>query len=132
MKLEQGLKRLLRSLNHTIIWESDKIITIMVFGKSDPGRSGPAISYQSPPQTYPEETEPAAETESASLDAPEPADTVVEAADSDAADQDEANREPGDDASTPGEDTLDESSAEPVEGSPSAPDAPTDGAGDQN
>ena len=56
LPLEQGLKRLLRSLNHTIIWEADKIITIMVFGKADPGRSGPVISFQSPPQTYQEET----------------------------------------------------------------------------
>ena len=42
LPLEKGLKRLLRSLNHSIVWESDKIVTITVFGKADPGRGSVA------------------------------------------------------------------------------------------
>ncbi len=94
LSLEKGLKRLLRSLNHSIVWESDKIVTITVFGKADPGSTGGAISFSSPPQAYQEEIEPAAETEPASAGDPEPADAVAEAAE-------EANREMGEDASTP-------------------------------
>ncbi len=50
LPLEQGLKRLLRSLNHTIIWDADRRITIMVFGKADPVRPSAAVSYGAPPQ----------------------------------------------------------------------------------
>jgi len=94
LSLEKGLKRLLRSLNHSIVWESDKTVTITVFGKADPGSPDSAISFSSPPQTYQEEIEPAAETEPASAGDPEPADAVAEATE-------QANREPGEDASTP-------------------------------
>ena len=50
LPLEEGLKRLLRSLNHTIIWESDRRITIMVFGRADPVRPSTAVSHGAPPQ----------------------------------------------------------------------------------
>ena len=33
--LEQVLKRLLRSLNYTILWEADKVVVIKVYGKAD-------------------------------------------------------------------------------------------------
>jgi type II secretory pathway component GspD/PulD (secretin) len=56
LPLEQGLKRLLRSLNHTIIWEANKTVTIKVYGKVTPGSSG-GISFAAPPQTYQEEDE---------------------------------------------------------------------------
>jgi hypothetical protein len=69
LPLEQGLKRLLRSLNHTIIWESDRTITIMVYGKSEAGRSGGVISHAAPPQSVPEPPP------------PYPDETVVEADD---------------------------------------------------
>lgn len=65
ISLERGLKRLLRSLNHSIIWESDNTITIVVYGKSEPGRDQGAVSYASPPQEVPEEPEPEIELEAA-------------------------------------------------------------------
>jgi hypothetical protein len=83
--LEKGLKRLLRSLNHSIVWESGNIVTIMVYGKADPGSTDAAISFSSPPQTYQEESEPATETEPASVDEPEPAGAAAEAAESEVA-----------------------------------------------
>ncbi|MDX2452548.1 hypothetical protein [Desulfosarcina sp.] len=101
LPLEKGLKRLLRSLNHSIVWESDKLVTITVFGKADPGGTGGAISFSSPPQNYQEEIEPPAEIEPASTDDPEPADAGAEAAETEGAAAEEANREPGEDASAP-------------------------------
>jgi hypothetical protein len=78
LPLEQGLKRILRSLNHTIIWESEKIITIMVFGKVDSRSPSSAISFASPPQAEPDETEPPTETEHLSEDETEPGDAAGE------------------------------------------------------
>lgn len=57
MPLDQGLKRLLRSLNHAIVWEANKTVTIKVYGKAEPGKQG-AISFSAPPQTYQEEAQP--------------------------------------------------------------------------
>lgn len=65
--LEQGLKRLLRSLNYSIVWESDRVVTILVYGKAEPGRDGGAVSFAPPPQEIPEEPEP---------EEPEPADEL--------------------------------------------------------
>jgi hypothetical protein len=93
--LEQGLKRLLRSLNHTIIWESDKRITIMVFGKADPARPGSAISFSAPPQPVPVDVEPAIAAEDEPADEPEPAETGIETPESDAAAQESETRQPG-------------------------------------
>ena len=101
LPLEKGLKRLLRSLNHSIVWESDKIVTITVFGKADPGDSGGAISFSSPPQIYQEENEPAAEAEPEPVDEPEPADAGAEAAETEVAAAEEASPEQGEEASTP-------------------------------
>jgi len=61
--LERGLKRLLRSLNHSIIWESDNTVTILVYGKSEHGGDRGAISFAPPPQDVPKEPELAAEPE---------------------------------------------------------------------
>ncbi len=101
LPLEKGLKRLLRSLNHSIVWDSDKIVTITVFGKADAGSTDSAISFSSPPQTSQEENEPAAETEPAPADEPEPADTVAEAAETEVAAVEEAKQESAEGASTP-------------------------------
>ena len=65
--LEQGLKRLLRSLNHTIIWESDRRIIITVVDKVDPVRPDTTVSYGAPPR----EAEP-------DIEPPANSDTVVE------------------------------------------------------
>jgi hypothetical protein len=67
LPLEQGLKRLLRSLNHTILWEADKVVTIKVYGKATPGSSG-SVSFAAPPQDYPQEDEPPSEPENEPLD----------------------------------------------------------------
>lgn len=61
--LERGLNRLLRSLNHSIIWDSDNTITIVVYGKSESGRDQGAVSFAPPPQAVPEEPEPEPEAE---------------------------------------------------------------------
>ncbi|MEE4111174.1 MAG: hypothetical protein V2I40_00075 [Desulfobacteraceae bacterium] len=101
LPLEKGLKRLLRSLNHSIVWESDRTVTITVFGKADAGSDGDAVSFSSPPQNYQEENEPAPETEPTPADEPEPADAGAEAAETEVAAPEEANPEPGADASSP-------------------------------
>jgi hypothetical protein len=110
LTLEQGLKRLLRSLNHTIIWEADKTVTIMVIGKADPSRSGPAISFKAPPRSEPEETESSIETDEPPADEPDPADAAA---------ADEEDREPADSA--------EELSGEPAEPDPSEADTPPEG-----
>ena len=56
LPLEQGLKRLLRSLNHTIIWEANRTVTIVVYGKAESGKTG-AVSFSAPPNPEPEEAE---------------------------------------------------------------------------
>ena len=132
LSLEQGLKRILRSLNHTIIWESDKIVTIMVFGKAGPGRPGSAISFASPPQPYPEETEPSIESEPASADELDLGDTGDEAADTDAVAQDEEKREPGNDESDPNKSKSEEPSGEPTEQTQPAADEQPVGAQAEN
>jgi len=62
--LERGLKRLLRSLNHTIIWESDNIVTIVVYGNSESGQDQGAVSFAPPPREIPAEPERELEQES--------------------------------------------------------------------
>jgi hypothetical protein len=49
LSLEKGLNRLLKSLNHTIVWESEKSATIMVYGKAEPGKRG-GVSFAPPPR----------------------------------------------------------------------------------
>ena len=65
LPLEQGLKRLLRSLNHTIIWESDRTVRIMVYGKVENANTGGAVSFAAPPQDEVREAEAPAESETA-------------------------------------------------------------------
>jgi len=99
LPLEQGLKRLLRSLNHSIIWEADKTVTIMVFGKADPLRPGSAVSFGSAPQAVPEDPEPPAEMEEPTAEASGTADTGDETPDNQAASQGEDIPDQGDAAS---------------------------------
>ena len=58
LPLEQGLKRLLRSLNHTILWEADNVVTIMIYGEVDPAGSDSAIAFPSPTKEAVEAFEP--------------------------------------------------------------------------
>jgi hypothetical protein len=89
LPLEQGLKRLLRSLNHTIIWDADRTVTIMVFGKADPARPGSAISFAEPPQAYPEASDASAENDETIESETEPADAEIQEANTDAAGENE-------------------------------------------
>jgi hypothetical protein len=77
LTLEQGLKRLLRSLNHTIIWEADKRVTIMVFGKVDPLRKNSGISFAAPPRSELETTGPSSETDGVSAAEIDPVDDAM-------------------------------------------------------
>ena len=63
LPLEQGLNRLLRNLNHTVVWEDGQTVTIMVYGKVKPGKAGSSISFASPPRPVPPEPEPEPEIE---------------------------------------------------------------------
>ena len=72
--LERGLKRLLRSLNHSIIWESDRIVTILVYGRAEPERDGGAISFAPPPREIPSDPESAVDRET---EPDEPDETVA-------------------------------------------------------
>ena len=78
LPLEQGLKRLLRSLNHTIIWEADQTITIMVYGKSAAGSGGGGISHAAPPQSFPATPPSELEDPDEERDDPSPADEAPE------------------------------------------------------
>ncbi|MGW8194519.1 MAG: hypothetical protein ACWGOX_09670 [Desulforhopalus sp.] len=61
LPLERGLKRLLRNLNYTIIWEADKVISISILGKVDPKVNRPDTSPVMPIPAYTAEPEPASE-----------------------------------------------------------------------
>ena len=112
LPLEQGLKRLLRSLNHTIIWESDNRVTIMVFGKADPLRQDGAISHGAPPQEEMPEIEAPPAGEESSEAATETADTT----ESDEARPDETEASAGEPDREPGD--------EPRESEPDSPESP--------
>lgn len=49
--LEHVLKRLLRNLNHTVIWESDRTVAIMIYSKAAGAGSVPATSFAAPDLT---------------------------------------------------------------------------------
>jgi hypothetical protein len=48
--LEEALNRLLRNLNHSIVWESEDSIRIMVYGTSEAAGSPQAVTFAAPPQ----------------------------------------------------------------------------------
>jgi hypothetical protein len=100
LPLEQGLKRLLRSLNHTIVWEADKTVTIKVFGKVEPGDSGAANSFSAPPPN-PEETQPAPEPEGSSIEEHESSGNTGDVPVPDAAAPTDVNPEPTGEAPGP-------------------------------
>lgn len=86
LPVEKGLKRLLRSLNHTIIWESDRIITIRVFNKVAPNRPKPAASPSLSPRRHQITPEPIIEPKDEPADQTEP---VEQEADGEEQDTDE-------------------------------------------
>lgn len=97
LPLEKGLKRLLRSLNYTIIWESDRIISIKIFSKVDPKRPKPAISPSYTPPTYQVVPEPNVEPVNEPEDQVESADVEAEQVDTGEGEEGEAQGEAGDD-----------------------------------
>lgn len=84
--LDKSLKRLLRSLNYTILWEADKSVIIKVYGKAAP-RSSDGISFAAPPQEIQEEDEPAIEPDDEPLDESDEADQADQAAQPDKAEK---------------------------------------------
>lgn len=91
MRLEQGLKRILASLNHAIIYESEKKINILVYGKADSSKtdSNPIQSFPSQIPADQQESAPSVES------APENPDDVEQ--------DDESTEETGAEESTDSE-----------------------------
>jgi len=58
LPLEPSLKQLLHNLNHSIIWESNNFVTIVIVGDQLPGGSITTIPHEHSDQFVPEETEP--------------------------------------------------------------------------
>jgi hypothetical protein len=104
LPLERGLKRLLRSLNYTIVWESDRLITIKIFGKVDAKRPRPASPPPLAPRTYQEEPETIVEQETPPADE---SDTAEEG-----------------DVEESGEGETDDATPEPVEEETTPPNSP--------
>jgi hypothetical protein len=101
LPLEQGLKRLLRSLNYTLIWESGRMVTIRIYGKAEPGSSGAVNSFSAPPPPYPEDTGPTVEPENPPADDLEPQDSNDEATEPDTAPPEDVVQVPDGDESSP-------------------------------
>jgi hypothetical protein len=57
LPLDKGLNRLLKSLNYTIVWESESSATIMVYGEAEPEKND-GISFGAPPHPEPPPVEP--------------------------------------------------------------------------
>jgi len=106
LPLEQGLNRLLRNLNHTVVWEADQTVSIMVYGKVKPGgNDGSAVSFASPPHPVPPEAEPEPEIE-------EPPEAESEGGDME---QEEADIQEQDEEARPQAENANEESGEATE-----------------
>jgi hypothetical protein len=115
LPLEQGLKRLLRNLNHTLIWESDREVTIMIYGKVAGAGSGPATSFSPPVQMDEQEMPPLDQAQDPSSDPVDSANQPVDDGGAAGTVPDESASESGGSGSTlPGGD-LGEPSDEPVQ-----------------
>lgn len=77
LPLEQGLKRLLRSLNHTIVWEADNVVTIVVVSKVDPAGKDSGVSFGLPPNEAVEAPEPDETIEAPAAEASDPSETAA-------------------------------------------------------
>ena len=99
--LERRLKRLLRSLNHIIIWDSDRIITIKIFGEVDPQKSRPVASPRVSRRINRVKTKPVVAPDSVPETQPEPAEVNVQESNSTDGEDDAEKPESGDEESTP-------------------------------
>ncbi|GAB6909316.1 hypothetical protein DESC_970037 [Desulfosarcina cetonica] len=110
LPLEKGLKRLLRSLNYTIVWESERTLSIMVYGKAEPGGSGPAVPFRAPPPVEQEMAEPESVDQETQEEPPE--EEMEDASESEAGDLDNSKID------------MDASDIQPVEAIPHPPELP--------
>ena len=110
LPLERKLKRLLRSLNHIIIWESDRIITIKIIGEVDPQKSRPAPSPRVSRRINRVKTKPVVAPDSVPETQPEPAEANVQETNITDGAENVEKPEPGDDEPTPQEGDPDEPS----------------------
>jgi len=110
MPLEHKLKRLLRSLNHIIIWGSDKTITIKIFGKVDPLKFRPATSPPDRRRINQVKNKPVMASDNEPAVPPEPDDANVEETHVIDGGEDVEKSEPGDDEPTQQEGDPDEQS----------------------
>ena len=99
MVLERRLKRLLRSLNHSIIWDSDRTITIQIFGEVDLQKSRTLPSPQVSRRINRLRSKPVTAPERAAEPKPEPAEASVQEEDNTEGEEDVEKPEPGDDDS---------------------------------
>jgi hypothetical protein len=76
LTLEQGLKRLLRSLNHTIIWEADKPSPSWCLEKPTPAEKLLAFHSQHPPERTGNDRT-VHETDEPPADEPDPVDAAM-------------------------------------------------------
>ena len=110
LPLERKLKRLLRSLNHIIIWDSDRIITIKIFGEVDPQKSRSVASPPVSRRIKQAKTKPVVKPASVPATQAEPADVNVKETHLTDSEGDVEKPEPGDDEPTPQEGDPDEPS----------------------
>lgn len=103
MPLERRLKRLLRSLNHSIIWDSDRTITIQIFGEVDLQKSRTAPLPRVSRRINPVRSKPVTAPESVAEPKAEPAEASVQEDKNTEGEEDVEKPEPGDDDSTPQE-----------------------------
>lgn len=109
LPIEQSLKRLLRNLNHTIIWESDMMVTIKVFGKTEPKRATRSVSPAVAKRNSLRRTRPAPRpTFKPPAEEPEPEPDPDEAEE----EKSESDQEEESEEVTPPEENLEESSEE--------------------
>lgn len=101
LPLERKLKRLLRSLNHIIIWDSDRIVTIKIFGEVDPQKSRRVASPPVSRRIKQAKTKPVVKPDSVPATQAEPADVNVKETHITDGEEDGENPETGDDESTP-------------------------------
>lgn len=99
--LERRLKRLLRSLNHIIIWDSDRIVTIKIFGEVDPQKSRPAPSPRVSRRINRLKTKPVVAPDSVPETQLEPVEANVQETTITDGEEDAEKSEPGDEESTP-------------------------------
>ena len=128
LPLEQALQRLLRRLNHSLIWQGESTVKIMVYGEARNVGPAHSISFAAPPQEVPEESEPleavepvdAQETEETissddGANEPDSAEAGSAASEAEGGDTDGGDAAAGEDAAADGPDDPSAEMADPTE-----------------